>query len=251
MSLNWILVICFGVLIMLAVTVYNMPVEKRRKRKTKTAALSPDLKQKEEEWEEKKVRYESQISGLKREMERLNAEMKRKDEEVLSEKAHVKKIQEKLEQERGWRNKEEEDIQKLKGSEIRLKDLLAQAEETLSQEHAHKIRVQRELDELKRTKVALTEENRKQSVQILDLDKTLKETQKNLRETKWQNNELSKKKEAEQWVAKYDYDAVVDKLRDKEREIVRLQKAIDAASPFKNLPPEDIPEDEKRSRELS
>jgi hypothetical protein len=217
-SLIWIVGIgVFAIIALLGVMFSPQQKRKRRRRKE-----HKELPRKEKDWEAIALRRENYIQRLKDEIARLLREQKQKDEHSEAFKAHIEKLNEKLKLEQQWRQKEEQDTGKEAGRTRQLKEDLMKAEENLGKEHSANIRMNREIEAFKKELDGLKKEKMDRSLEIMKLKSLLEETKKELREQKKISDELSRKKEDAQWVAKSDFDKLQQQLREKEKEFDRI-----------------------------
>lgn len=224
----WIIMISFAVLMGLAIAIYLMPSDApAKKKKEKRPELIPDptLVAKQKDWENIAHRWEKQNNALLGDIEKLKGDQKKSAQELEAQKAQNKELVDKLSLEKSWREKEQVTIEKFKHHEKDFKDQIYRTEQEVEKEHSNRIRLERELQDLKIKHDEVVEEKRQSTVKAMSLETSLNAANKELKELRAQNIELSRRKEDIQWVAKTEFDSLKLLLQAKEQELARLKTA--------------------------
>ena len=223
----WIVVISFSVLIGVALAVYAMPSDatKSSRRKERRPEPAPQENPKDKEWQAIAQRWEKHNLGLQGDIEKIKMEQKKVLQEVEGQKALNQELVEKLALEKGWREKEQGNLDKAKAHEKGLKEQIFRTEGDLEREHTARLRAERDHQELKVKYEALLEEKRLLSTKAMSLETTVGQLAKEAKDLKRSNEELGRKREDIQWVAKSEFEEVKKLLLAKEQEIVRLKNA--------------------------
>jgi len=220
----WIVVISFAVLVGVALAVYAMPPD-RASRKKERRPEPPQETPKDKEWQAIAQRWEKHNLGLQGDVEKMKMEQKKVLQEVEGQKARNQELVEKLALEKGWREKEQGNLDKAKAHEKDLKEQMLRTEGDLEKEHTARMRAERDHQELKVKYEALLEEKRLLSTKAMSLETTVDHLSKETKELKRDNENLSRKREDIQWVAKSEFEEVKKLLLAKEQEIARLKNA--------------------------
>ena len=142
--------------------------------------------------------------------------------QLTVEKTKVKKLQEKLSQEREWHQKEQGAMDG-KGKEFaRVKEELNKVQENFSHEHMENLRQKGEIQELKKQIESLNDQRRAAEAEGAQLKARLESQRRDMAQLKSENMELKRKKEDTAWVAKSDYERIERLLREKEKELERI-----------------------------
>ena len=208
----WIILACFGVLLVVAYIVYTMPDgsgKKRRKRekKEREAALEPAAT--ERNWKEIAGRWEKNNNALLGDIEQSKMQEKKLLKDLEESKGRQTELMDKLSLEKGWREKEQANLDKAKAHEKDLKDQIIRTEKDLEHEHSLRLRAERELQEIKVKYEAVLEEKRAALTKTMSLETTVKQLTGDIKELRRSNEELKKKREDIQWVAKSEYDQLL------------------------------------------
>ncbi len=222
----WIVVISFAVLVGVALAVYAMPPDIRasRKKERRPEPL-PQENPKDKEWQAIAQRWEKHNIGLQGDIEKMKTEHKKVLQDMDGQKTRNQELVEKLALEKGWREKEQGNLDKAKAHEKDLKEQIFRTEGDLEKEHTARIRAERDHQELKIKTDALLEEKRLLSTKAMSLETTVGQLAKEVKDLKRSNEELGRKREDIQWVAKSEFEEVKKLLLAKEQEIVRLKNA--------------------------
>lgn len=209
-------------ILVLLIVIFLLPAEKGSKPKR---PKKEEPTEKEKELEAKILRLEKHIQTLKTEIEALQNQQRAKEKELAAEQGKNRHLQEKLAQEKSWREKEQETIDKRSREMIQFKQEHLKLEKDFEGEHSLRLRLEHESKDLKRDLDQVNAERRALSTKVLGLESSLGEHKKELEELKKLNAKLKEKNEAVMWVAKSEYDKLGSLLKEKEKELERLQRA--------------------------
>lgn len=218
------ILLAIGVLLILVLlgTIFLLPVEKKEKKKKKR--LLEESQQQKQELKQKVSKLTKHIRLMRERILTSQKKQKGHDRVLMVEKVKIKKLQEKLSQEREW-HKKEENVDDKKGTELRqVKKELGKVQESSSKEHALTIRLERELKGLKGENDSLTEHRRSIEMENARLKGKGEEDRKQVVQLKSQVAELSKKEEDSQWIAKLEYERVARLLEEKKKELHRMER---------------------------
>jgi chromosome segregation ATPase len=227
----WMIIIGFIVLVSMAVIIYTMPSDPTPKVKKKSKELKAQIaaetaaKEASKDWKIIAERWEKQNSNILADVEKLKMHQRDLEKQIESQKAHEKDLLDKLSQEKSWREKEQANLDKIKTHEKDLKAQIIRTEADLEKEHSARIRAEQHINELKVKCDSIQEEKRALNTKAMSLETTLDQANKELKELRAQNIELSRKKEDIQWVAKSDYEALKQQLKQKEQEITQKKSS--------------------------
>lgn len=211
------------ILIFLGVVFY-IPSERKVKKKKKKNSPVVEPVQVQKDWEQRALRLEKHIQSLRDEILVLQKGEKVIEKHLVVEKVKVKKLQEKLSQEREWHKREQESIDK-KGSEFQqLKMELVNVQEIFSNEHAANLRFENQVKELKEGNDALTERRRTVEGENAKAKAKIENNKKEIVQLKKENTQFKKKKEDTSWIAKSEYERVERLLKEKEKELARINR---------------------------
>ncbi|MEI7999381.1 MAG: hypothetical protein WCH62_07755 [Candidatus Omnitrophota bacterium] len=225
-----IFIIVFVVLIAVMIVIYTMPSDttpkpKKKAKELKAQMIADSIAQAEanKDWKVISERWERQNNGLLGDIEKLKMQQKEQDKNYEVQKEQVEDLLEKLSQEKGWREKEQANLDKVRAHEKELKEQIYQTEADLEKEHSTRIRQDQQLVEFKIKFDSLQEEKRTLSTKAMSLETTLEQANRELVMLRQQNTELSRKKEDIQWVAKTEFDELKKQLQQNQQEITRLK----------------------------
>ncbi len=170
------------------------------------------------------ARLEKHIQSLKQEIVSWQHKEIVFDKQLTIEKAKVSKLQEKLSQEKGWLEKEEQAIDKKSKDVNRLKEELIALQEIFSKEHAENLRLQRQNNDAKTEIEGLHQNRRSLELELAQLNTNFQSISSEAKEFKMKNLELKRKQEDTQWIAKSEYDKVYRQLQEKEKELERIKR---------------------------
>ncbi|MBI4309046.1 MAG: hypothetical protein HY591_01810 [Candidatus Omnitrophica bacterium] len=212
----WVIILGFAVLMAIVIVIYMMPseTETKAKKKEKTekedrAQMIPDATRADgphKDWEAIAKRWERNNNTLLAELEKIKIREKSVLKEIEEHKVRNKEALDKLTLERQWREKEQVNLDKARHHEKDLKGQVVRAEKDLEREHSNRLRLERELQELKIKHDVLSEAKRAAFTKAMSLETTVGQLSSEVKELKRQNEQLKKKREDVQWVAKSEFD---------------------------------------------
>ncbi|MBI3314844.1 MAG: hypothetical protein HYZ86_02725 [Candidatus Omnitrophica bacterium] len=221
----WIVAISFAVLVGVVLAIYAIPLDTRASRKKERRPGPLQENPKDKEWQAIAQRWEKHNLGLQGDIEKVKMEQKKALQDMEGQKARNQELIEKLALEKGWREKEQGNLDKAKAHERRLKEQIFRTEGDLEKEHTARLHAERDHQELKVKTEALLEEKRLLSTKAMSLETTVEHLSKEIKDLKRSNENLSRKREDIQWVAKSEFEEVKKLLLAKEQEISRLKNA--------------------------
>jgi chromosome segregation ATPase len=203
-----------------------MPAEKARQaRRRKDEQIKADPAK---DWEANSLHLERHIQALRRDIETYQKTERTltRDLEVQKEKYH--KLQEKLTQERDWKKREDDELEKKTREIATLKTSLRTTEDDLNATHSERLRFERELREVKGELESVIAARRNFELQVQKLEAETESQRKQIKDLKWESSQLSNKladkKEAESWVPKDEFEKLQVELRHKDKELARLKE---------------------------
>lgn len=211
-------------ILMLITVTFVIPTEKRFVKKKKE---NLDEKQ-QKDWKKTALRLEKLVSVLRNEIGKWENKDKVKDKQILVEKVKIKKLQEKIVQEKKLQEKEQSDIDRgvkeLKG----IRAELVKVQEEFSYEHNINLKAKREISDLKDQIENLGNDRRHLETNVLQMKTKADENRKEIMHLKKDNVELAKTKEDVSWIAKSDHIKLEKIVKEKEKEIERLQRELNS-----------------------
>ena len=227
----WIIVLCFIVLVAFAVVIYTLPSDsgtpkiKKKAKEVRAQLVAESMASIDagKDWKAIAERWEKNNNELLGDIEKLKMQQKDLAKQLESQKEQAKDMLDKLSQEKGWREKEQVNLDKARAHEKDLKEQIYRTEGDLEKEHSARIRLEQQLAEIKTKFDSLQDEKRTLSTKAMSLETTLEQANKELAFLRQQNTELSKRKEDVQWVAKTEFDELKKQLQQKEQEIAKLK----------------------------
>ncbi len=229
MSAFWLLVIAFVALAGMGYFLYQMlessSAEKKSKKQRREPAPVP-----EKDWKSIAERCEKRVLNLEQSVQAAEKLVRNKEKEILELKNSAEGSRRDLEQEKTWRVKEEELGKKEKQREKVLALDLEQTRDALHAEQSSRIKLDHEVKELRLIKESLTMDVHRWSAKSEGLEQNVTALSKEIRDLKKMNVELSRKKEADQWVAKDDFVQLEKLLKRARQDIELLKKQIPSSS---------------------
>ncbi len=171
-------------------------------------------------------RFERRIRTVENALQTAERGLKDKDKQAEELKAAMGGLERQLEQEKVWRQREEDAAVKDKKHEQELRNEINTTREALHEQSNQRIRLEYEVKELRLVKDALSADVRKFTGQNNELERRVQDFIRETRELKAENAKLKYKKEADQWVAKDDYVAVERMLKAAREDIEQLRKRL-------------------------
>ena len=219
MLVEFLLVIGILFIAILIGIIFFIPSESKQKKNKKKAAVEPSVSQ--GDWEQRVSRLENHIQSLRNQILDSVKKAKSDEKELMVERVKVKKLQEKLSQERQWHTKEQESIDKRSRELQQMKAELVNVQENFSKAHSLNLQLDHKVKDLEEQSKLLNDQRRLTEGENTQLKTKMDEHRKEIAHLKKENMELSKKKEDAQWIAKSEYERVVNLLKEKEKELDR------------------------------
>lgn len=209
----------------LLLVVVFMPGEKKgKRRKNKQPPLEPQISAPDLEAQKTIEKLQRHVQSLHHQIADFQKREKDMERRMAVEQLKVKKLEEKLSQEREWQAKDQTTLDK-KGAEFqRLKDELSAVQENSSREHAENLRQKQDIQQFKREMETLQEYRRGVEAENMQLKAKIENQRREMVELKKDNAELKKKDEDTSWVAKSDYERLETLLREKDKQLQRFQR---------------------------
>jgi len=214
--------VIIGIIIisLLLVAIFLIPSGKKYKKKKKIPQTDPSEELKD--WEQKVVRLEKYIQSIRSEIFDFQKKEKENNKQLVVERVKVKKFQEKLTQERQWHNKEQGNIDK-KGKEFQeLKGELVDVQDQFSKTHSANLRNIQKIKDLEQEHKSLCEQRRKVEGENSQLIAKIESNRRDIAQLKKENRLLTKKNDDASWIAKTEYERVLNLLKEKEKELERI-----------------------------
>lgn len=221
------LVILFSVLcvIVFFVFAYFFPIEESRKRKRKRLEeFQEEMPKEEKKWQEAALRLKEYVTKYKKEIDDLKKEQQKLKDKIEEEKQKGQKFEEKLKREKQWLFEQEASLDRRTKEMRHVKMELTKAQTDREHEYSLRLASDRQEKELKADLDKVTKEKNDLLLKITNLEFTLRTQKEELVELRKANASLQKKKEEEQWIAKSEFDRVEKQLKDKEKELQKLQE---------------------------
>lgn len=215
MPLNIITTAGIFFIVVLLLVLFLTPTAGKESRKERKVKEMEAARQKN--WHEAAQRLEKQVSSLKQERDQLDKKDKEKEKNLMVERAKVKKLQEKVSQEREWHTKEESTLEQKTKEIVQFKEEVNKLHDNFSKEHLSLLRLQEEYKELKSQFQGIQEERRKRETVNLQLTAQVEKYRKDMVDLKKENIDLKKTKEDSQWVAKAEYERLERLLKEKDK----------------------------------
>jgi len=193
--------------------------ERRRKHFKK-----PVTEKEQRDWKDAALRLEKHIESLRQQ----NIDWQKKVKILVKEgdiyKQKIEDLKEKLEREKGWKEKEAQDLDK-KGLRIKhLEEELTRLEKRGEREHIELIALRRENGELRQKADAEAEDIRRLASQMEKIQAQADAYRREILDLRAENKKLSQRHEDTQWIAKSVHQKVKEALREKTEEVDRLLK---------------------------
>lgn len=223
-------VISLGLIFILILLIVLLAVPTGKKSQKKKGKQPPLPSDQEKEWLTKIAGLHKHIHSLQEEIASLKNDAKAKDKQLAVENVRVKKLQEKLGQERQWQKKEQQILDKRSEEFQQLKNELLKIQAQLSHEHALNLKLESEGRELKQHYDALQEKRRSLESRNAQLEAKNESLERETARLRQENAELRKEKEDTAWIAKSEYDKIHLLLKEKEKELERLKREQEGPS---------------------
>jgi len=186
---------------------------KKKTKKKPALKVSPATPDTGKDWKSVAERWQKKNQSLQGELEKIKMEQGKVQQLIDEHKSQAKELAEKLALEKGWREKEQESLEKSRKYEKDLKDQVHRTENDLEKERSHRLRLEGELRYLKTMHEEILEEKRLLSIKAASQQTTLESNAREIRELKSENVRLKVKHEDVQWVAKSEFDKLKKQLQ--------------------------------------
>ncbi len=226
--MNFVLILAGAFLILgvLAYVVAQWPEQSASKRKKEKKEVLPSPLEIQKDAAVAAERFERRIRMLENSLVVAQNEQKEKLKEIEGLKVTASALESQVRQEKAWREKEEAFVIKEKKVEQDLRVELDKTRTMLHEESNQRIRLEYEVKELRQVKDALSADLRKINGHNNDLESRVKGFVEETRALKVENVQLKEKKEANQWVAKDDYDKLERLLKWARDEVEQLKRRL-------------------------
>lgn len=203
---------------------FLLSISSKQKRHQK---IKKPLKEKEQrEWKDAALRLETHITALRQENIDWQKKVKILERETDIYKQKIEELKEKLDRERGWKEKEAGDLDK-KGKRINhLEEELARLEKRGEGEHIELITLRRENAELRQVAEADAQQVKALNSQMEKIQAQSDSFRKEILDLRAENKKLSQRHEDVQWIAKSIHLKVKEDLRKKTEEVEGLKKEL-------------------------
>ena len=205
---------------------FIVPANSKKSRRKEKKALEPE---EEKQWESVVDHLEKHIVTLRHQIAEQEKKQKIFEKDLAVEKAKNRHLQEKLAQEKGWREKEHTGIEKSQQDINQTKNDLLKAQREFGEEHSLRLRLDRQVAELKWDMDSLNNEKRALTAQVMSLEANLEHYKKELAELKKSHAKLTKETSEVSWVAKAEFDKLEILYKGKEKELERLKREMTGA----------------------
>ena len=222
MTVEFLLIVGVVFILVLLGIVFLIPGERKGKKVKKKA--QDELVLQKKDLEKRAASLERHVQSLRDRILALQKNEKVNEKALMVERVKLKKLQEKLSQEREWHTKEENVVDKREKEFRQLRSELEEIQESFSKEHTLTIRLERELKDLKQQNDSLNDQRRTMESENVRLKAKGESDKQEIAHFKKDVAQLSKKSEDTQWVAKPEYERVAKLLEEKEKELQRGER---------------------------
>ncbi len=205
MSLNMeqIVIVGLGLVFLLLAFLVLIPTTPRSQRRKR---FPYKVREKEvKDWQAVSLKLERVIRSLKRQMAETQKEQKLLERDLVVQKEKYAKLQNKIDQERGWQKKERSDVDKKGREVIRLREDFKKAEQHLAQEHADRLRLERQQKELNASLSSAQTQIKDLENQIIKHKAHIDAYRSEITALRAEAQKLTKKHNEETWVAKSEF----------------------------------------------
>jgi len=224
-SINYILGIGIILIAVALLVLLFSPTEQRKIKKKHKEQRAEEEPQKD--WQKIVDGMGKHIKTLEHTLDDMEKKSAAKDKQFAFEVAKVQKLQEKIQHERGWHDKEQSEIEKRTGELKEVKNELAKVQENYDQEHAQVLNLKSQLDQQKRNSEEAVDRRRAAESENAQLKTLVNELRQEILELKKGNAELKRKMGDESWVTRSEYIKLEQLVHQKDKEIDRLQRNIE------------------------
>jgi hypothetical protein len=195
-------------------------IEKRKKKRREPPPEPP------KDWEGIAGRLEKRLQSVENASKAAQNEVLGRDKRIEELNTLLKNLKVQYDQEKIWREKEENVVEKEKKQERLLKEELTRARVSLDQEQTARIKLEGEYKEVRKVREEQAADIRQLNARNMDLDRKLNEALKELKQLRDDNVELKREKNEDQWVAKSDFKRVEDFLKRARWEVEQFKRKI-------------------------
>jgi hypothetical protein len=229
-SFELMLIISIVVILGLFIALVFIPTEyksnKKRKKKRRKVKEEVNFEEKYLLLEKKFGHSERMTASLRKKIEERDKKEEVFDKQLVLEKAKCAKLQEKLKQERGWQEKEEDSSSRRDQQLKEFKSGLKEMQTNYSDAHVKNLKFERELKEQKLKVKTAVEERRNIESAKAKVDTQLKAMRQELAHVQKDFLNLKKEHDDINWIAKSEYDRVDKALKEKEKQVERLSRQV-------------------------
>lgn len=213
----------------LLIFVFMLPTEVERKKKQKKQAEVINVQR--EQALEKQIRHlENTIPALRKQLDTHQQKEHQWQKELLIERTKVEKLEQKLNQERDWQQKEVEKFDKKVKEVAQFKNELSKLQESFNKEHSRNLHLENELRDLKEKGAVVGSERRELDLANVQLKSKLEAAQREIEQLKKDIEFASRQKEDTSWVTKSEYLKLEKKCKDVEGKLEQMTKAARKSS---------------------
>lgn len=216
---QWIVIIGLVFILIMIGMLFILPTEEKKKKKRRQ---EEQVKQKD--WENTALRLEKHVDTLKTKIDAFEKKEKALEKDLLVEQTKNKKMQEKLEQQRGWQEKEDTDAQRKVGELDKLKQNLKTLQEQSSNEHGKILRLEKSLKETDQKYDESLDLRRKVEAEAAQSKNAIQELRTDNAKLRAENIQMKKQLENVDWISKVEYDKIDEKLKQTEKELERFNR---------------------------
>jgi chromosome segregation ATPase len=229
-ALTVLMIVGAILVVALLLVAFVIPTEVKKKKAKRPRVSIEELEARLEKALKTADHRDAAVKALRKQIEDWEKKDRAWQQQISEEQAKSAQLTHKLEQERQWQGEEAKKHEKKLGDVQRFQKDLKFVNEQLAEEHSVRLKLEAELRDLRDQYANLNEQRR-----VLELDKSrltekLEDCQRQIREYKKENAELSKKNDDTTWVAKNDYLKIERRVKELEGELRRSRGAGDSRS---------------------
>jgi hypothetical protein len=220
-----VIIIGVALIVFLIGILFFMPTEKKEDKKKKKA--QPEVKEGPQKDLKLTIeKLEHHIHTLHQQIASFEKKERDHEKQLLVEHAKIKKLQEKLSQEREWQEKDHLTTERRSKELKETQEELKKTQESYTKEHSLNLKLQQELKDLQKEHESVNSLRRQAESVEAQLKATIERYRQDTVELKAENIELKKKKDDTVWIAKSEYERVDKLVREKEKELELLRKRM-------------------------
>ncbi|MFH1359668.1 MAG: hypothetical protein ABIJ41_01355 [Candidatus Omnitrophota bacterium] len=222
-TLNLVLSILVFVVVTLVFFVFAFPETSsgiRRRVKIRKGPLQPHGK----DWQATALKLERYIVSLRKKIDWLKGGQKKMEQDLVIEKARNAKLKDQISKEKEWLQKEKESLEGQDQQIYELNQRARLAEEEREKEYGLRLRIERECKEIKQDLSAVEKERNALTARAIQAESELSRLKDQIIEIKRVNRELEKESDEASFIAKSEYEKLVDQLKEKEKELERITR---------------------------